>query len=382
MSYPRWFRIILWPETAGDMTDPAIPEAPIEEFRNAFVQMRLMGYPKDRFPVWIMEKIREEDRQSASLLQAPAEAPVGGQSDWVAKFGPAFLTRPHRIYGTAAGHAARVARAFATRAQQPMRFSGSFRYGIVNPKHRSAPVISIPTPATEIVQQQPPLASENGDSFDQSDSQPEFLSSRATRWIADREVGPNAQSDDQAKSDSNRSESLDGSLIEEEEAQPIWWTFPSAPLNFNPAIQRVDLWGSVDVQCHLDSVDECLGQAASRYLHFHYYSQTSKAVVAQAYGYHHQDVEQFVKHLFRKGVLPMLATYMWDLLQTSFNWEMALKAGIGRDPVQGSRVPYGSIDAEKLDFNACPECRDRGRLILRVEKLKMDKSKGKGRALA
>ncbi|KIO19351.1 hypothetical protein M407DRAFT_31022 [Tulasnella calospora MUT 4182] len=221
---------------------------------------------------------------------------------------------------------------------------------------------------------------ENGESLYQNPSQPEILSSRVTTWLADMEVSPNAPPDNHAKAGSNHSEGLDGSHIEEEEAQPIWWTFPSAPLNltpttalilgapgrvddqaireFNPAIQRVDLWGSGDVQCNLDSVDECLGQAASRYLHFHYYSQTSKAVVVQAYWYHHQDVEKFVKHLFRNGVLPMLAAYIWDLLQTSFNWKMALKAEIGKEPAQGSRVPCGSIDAENLDFGTCPDCRD------------------------
>lgn len=127
MSYPRWFRVILWPETAGDMTDPAIPEAPTVEFRDAFVRMRKMGYPEERFPGWFMEKITEEDRHRVGVLQAPAEAPVTGQSDWVARFGPAYLTQPHLLYSTAAEHAAKLARAFTTRAQRPLRFAALLR---------------------------------------------------------------------------------------------------------------------------------------------------------------------------------------------------------------------------------------------------------------
>lgn len=100
------------------------------------------------------------------------------------------------------------------------------------------------------------------------------------------------------------------------------------------------------------------------------------------YWYDHQDVDQFVKHLFRNGVLPMLGVYIWNLLQTSFNWKTAVKAGIGEGLAQASRVQYGLIDAEKLDFGPCPDCRDREKLILRLEELRIDNDKGKGKGSA
>ncbi|KIO19116.1 hypothetical protein M407DRAFT_31238 [Tulasnella calospora MUT 4182] len=133
-EYPRWFRVIVWPETAADARDPAIPEAPAEEFRDAFARMRKMGYSADRFPAWFMEKVQEEDRPSAEVMQAPVEAPVRSQSDWVAHFGPAYLTQPHWRYGTAAEHAASVARAFATRARSYPQFHDPLRENITDPR--------------------------------------------------------------------------------------------------------------------------------------------------------------------------------------------------------------------------------------------------------
>lgn len=117
----------------------------------------------------------------------------------------------------------------------------------------------------------------------------------------------------------------------------------------------------------MDSVDACLGPIAARYFHHHYYSHGSKAVVVRAYWYHHEDSDQFVKHLFRRGVLPMLSIYIWELLQTSFNWKAALKAGIEMESTKGSgssRMAGG----DNLDVPSCPECEGCDRLVVKVER--------------
>lgn len=152
-------------------------------------------------------------------------------------------------------------------------------------------------------------------------------------------------------------------------------------IDFNPAKQRVDLREISDVERHMESIDACLGPAASRYFHLHYYSQASKAVFVRAYWHHHQDADGFVTHLFRRGVLPMLSIYIWELLQTSFNWKMALKAGVGENRARDPGSTSWLIDAEELDKDDCPECRDKERLVLRVEKeASGSEAKGKRKA--
>lgn len=177
---------------------PVLPEAPVEEFRAAFTQMRRMGYPKEQFPAWFMEKIREEDRQRGDLTQAPAEAPVSGQSRWVAKFGPAYLTLPNRLFGTAAEHASRLALAFAARSRGPLKHCVPLRDGIVNPKYRYYPPgSSTPSPAIE---QKAHPGLRKKDLLGHNASMPEIRSSRLTRWLADISVSPHPLSDHDAKS--------------------------------------------------------------------------------------------------------------------------------------------------------------------------------------
>lgn len=223
------------------MTEPAIREAPVEEFRAAFIQMRWMGYPEERFPAWFMEKIQEEDRQRAGHSQAPEEAPISGQSSWVAKFGPACLTQRHRLYGTAEEHASRVAQAFATRSRGPLKLRVPFREGIKNPRYRYYPPGSFtPSPAIE---QEAHAGSGKKGPLSHSASMSEIQSSRVTRWLADTSASPKPLSDNDAKSGivlesyyaritdlnpfadcSGHSEDLDGSHIKEEEVESIRWS--------------------------------------------------------------------------------------------------------------------------------------------------------------
>ncbi|KAG8903787.1 hypothetical protein FRC01_008994 [Tulasnella sp. 417] len=367
MEYPLWFRVIIWPKTAGDARDPAIPEASAEEFSDALDRMLKMGYPKNRFPAWFIEKVQGTGRHGGELWQAPVEAPIRNQSEWIAHFGPAYLTQPHPRYGMAADYAVTLARAFAARARSYPRF------------HASA------------IQRQDSSQSPDGDSPELRVYEGDLICSRITSWRA----SIHSRSDELAKSASGASGATNiGSDAGEKEVQPIWWTFPSARLTlilgapgrvenravkeFIPGTQSVDLWGIDNTKCPVDIVDDCLGPSANRYFDLHYYSQGSKAIIVQAYCYHHQDTDQFIKHLFRSGVLPMLGIYIWELLKTSFNWGFALKAEIGKK-IQGTGGASRLIHADKLDFGPCLECRDQGALILSLKRecVPVD-DKGKG----
>ncbi|KIO19115.1 hypothetical protein M407DRAFT_31237 [Tulasnella calospora MUT 4182] len=249
--------------------------------------------------------------------------------------------------------------------------------------------------AVQTVQSQPSSESQDRNSLDLRTYQPDLSGSRTTTWLADTSVRSNESSEDNTES-VNKSSGTSGitniSSSGEEEAQPIWYDLTATTAlilgapgrvdgktvrEFNPATQRVDLWGIGDGERLVDIVDNCLGPHANRYFNLHYYSQGSKAIILQAYCYHHQYVDQFVKHLIRRGVLPMLGVYIWELLKTSFNWKLALKADIGKR-VLGSGTSR-LIDMESLDFGACSECQDQGTLLLRLqtEHVPADR-KGKG----
>ncbi|KAG8928511.1 hypothetical protein FRC01_005832 [Tulasnella sp. 417] len=415
MDYPRWLRIIIWPETAGDMSEPTVPEASETEFRNAFIRMREMGYPEDRFPPWFTEKILDEDYELArQITQAPVQAPTSIQSEWVIHFGPDQLSHNHWVWGSAADYAASSARALAARAQLSLRWGHPLREKIKDPGLRHYPASVSHMSSTNAPAGLGDIVSTGG-----STSHGEIGQSQVITWLAENGVRSGESLDNQDGSgeefltrltqahayrsileDSEPSIFGCGPYIEQEEVNPIWWTLPSAPLNltptsalilgapgsgherfareFNPAIQRVNLWGIDDGDLQMPLVDACLGPVAARYFHHHYYSHGSKAVIIRAYWYHHQDVDHFVKHLFRRGVLPMLAAYMWELLQASFNWKVALEIGLGRKDAEGSGS-LRSVDAEKLDFANCPECEGREILMVTVERAQPG-SKGEEKA--
>ncbi|KIO19633.1 hypothetical protein M407DRAFT_30704 [Tulasnella calospora MUT 4182] len=356
-DYPRWLRIIVWPETASDTSEPTVPEASEAEFRNAFVRMREMEYPEDRFPSWFIEKIPDEDLQLARQVpQAPAEAPTSIQSEWEIHFGPEQLS--------------------PARAQLSLRWGHPLRNEIESLRLRYYPASPSQLPSLDA-----PTAQVDTSITEAQSSQSEVCRSRVITWLAETRVRSHGSLDNQNRNDSEPSIFGSGPYVEQEEVNPIWWTLPSAPLtllylerlglhegfarDFNPATQRVDLWGVDDGDRQMDSVAACLGPIAARYFHHHYYSHGSKAVIIWAYWYHHGDANQFVKHLFRRGVLPMLATYMWELLQTSFNWKAALKIEVKNAEGPGF---LRSVGAEKLDFSDCPECEGRERLVVKVER--------------
>lgn len=102
-------------------------------------------------------------------------------------------------------------------------------------------------------------------------------------------------------------------------------------------------------------VNECLGPAANRYLQLHYYSRASKAVIVRAYCLHHICFDDFLQHLFRRGVLPRLVVYIWELLGHSFNWNVARRIAAR---YQGTTGSTGKVLAAQLDFGECIECKE------------------------
>ncbi|KAG9043128.1 hypothetical protein FS837_009969 [Tulasnella sp. UAMH 9824] len=309
-DYPRWLRIIIWPETAGDMSEPTVPEASEAEFRHAFLRMREMGYPEDQFPPWFIEKIPNEDQQLArQITHEPREA----------------LT----VWGSAADYATSSAQASAAQSQLALQWGHPICEEIKSPRLRRYP-------ASLSQESSPNTPTALGNLLATNILQPEDGRARVTTWLADSDIHSSRSSGN------------------------------GEGMKFNPATQKVDLWGIDDRDLQMDSVDTCLGPIATRYFHHHYYSHGSKAVVVWAYWYHHEDSDQFVKHLFRRGVLPMLSVYIWELLHTLFNWKAALKAGIEMECSKGSGSSR-TAGGDNLDFPSCPECEGCDRLVVKVE---------------
>lgn len=118
LEYPRWFRLLVCPETKDDLTEPKITEALSEEFRQTFRLMRMKGFPETRFPAWFMEKIRQEDREQADRdTQAPTQAPRPDQSDVSNNFGPEDLSTKTWKSPTIQSQATHTARALQSRMQ-------------------------------------------------------------------------------------------------------------------------------------------------------------------------------------------------------------------------------------------------------------------------
>lgn len=118
LEYPRWFRLLVCPETRDNFTEPSIPEASPEEFRKTFFDMRAKGFPEIRFPAWFMDKITQEDRDRADREeQAPTQAPSSGQSYSSHDFGPNDLSKRTWRNPPAQERAARTVHAVQGRMQ-------------------------------------------------------------------------------------------------------------------------------------------------------------------------------------------------------------------------------------------------------------------------
>lgn len=201
MEYPRWLRIVVWPETVGDMSEPTIPEAPGSEFRSAFVHMRLMGYPEDRFPTWFTEKISEEERQTAErTTQAPMEAPINDQPQWVVHFGPDQLSQPHWYYGTAANYAGSRAQALASHAQMYLRSNIPLREDIQNARHRRFPAPPSPEacPLSHFNSHSCSVM-ENEDLLEPVLAQMALQRSRVMEWVAENSARRTWSTDDEGE---------------------------------------------------------------------------------------------------------------------------------------------------------------------------------------
>lgn len=183
MDYPRWLRIIIWPETAEDMSEPMVPEASEAEFRHAFIRMREMGYAEDRFPSWFIEKIRDEDRQLArQSTKAPEEALTSTQSEWVIHFGPEQLTSTHWRWGSAADYAVSSARSLAARSQLSLKWGHPLRKEIENARLRQYPASSSVIPSLNTLA---------------TASQSEAGRTRVMTWLAANEIRSSRSSDNQ-----------------------------------------------------------------------------------------------------------------------------------------------------------------------------------------
>lgn len=117
----------------------------------------------------------------------------------------------------------------------------------------------------------------------------------------------------------------------------------------------------------LERIDECLGSSAASYLHHHYFSKSSKAAIVLAYWYHHRDSGDFVKHLFRRGMLPMMGVYVWKLLTESFNWRTMMEVRAAASGPGGGcdlRLLIKEVNEGFGHFGRCSECQDRERMVI------------------